>query len=46
MVVSAHARIMANDKMTAQISGKDGFIAGLDQIGGSTPKCSIAMAAC
>jgi fructose-bisphosphate aldolase, class I len=28
---------MANDKMTAQISGKDGFIAALDQSGGSTP---------
>jgi hypothetical protein len=27
---------MANDKMTAQISGKDGFIAALDQSGGST----------
>jgi fructose-bisphosphate aldolase class I len=30
--------IMANDKMMAQISGKDGFIAALDQSGGSTPK--------
>jgi len=30
-------QIMANDKMTAQISGKDGFIAALDQSGGSTP---------
>src|SRR3954452_21051059 len=29
--------IMANDKMTAQISGKGGFIAALDQSGGSTP---------
>jgi fructose-bisphosphate aldolase, class I len=29
--------IMANDKMMAQISGKDGFIAALDQSGGSTP---------
>jgi fructose-bisphosphate aldolase class I len=29
--------IMANDKMTAQVSGKDGFIAALDQSGGSTP---------
>jgi fructose-bisphosphate aldolase class I len=29
--------IMANDKMTAQISEKDGFIAALDQSGGSTP---------
>jgi fructose-bisphosphate aldolase class I len=29
--------IMANDKMTAQMSKKDGFIAALDQSGGSTP---------
>jgi fructose-bisphosphate aldolase class I len=29
--------IMTNDKMMAQISGKDGFIAALDQSGGSTP---------
>jgi fructose-bisphosphate aldolase class I len=29
--------IMANDRMMAQISGKDGFIAALDQSGGSTP---------
>jgi fructose-bisphosphate aldolase, class I len=29
--------IMANDKMTAQISGQGGFIAALDQSGGSTP---------
>jgi fructose-bisphosphate aldolase class I len=29
--------IMSNDKMMAQISGKDGFIAALDQSGGSTP---------
>ena len=28
---------MANDKMTAQMSGKGGFIAALDQSGGSTP---------
>jgi fructose-bisphosphate aldolase, class I len=28
---------MADDKMAAQISGKDGFIAALDQSGGSTP---------
>ena len=28
---------MANDKMTAQMGGKDGFIAALDQSGGSTP---------
>ncbi len=28
---------MADDKMTAQISGKNGFIAALDQSGGSTP---------
>jgi len=29
--------IMANDKMRTQISTKDGFIAALDQSGGSTP---------
>src|SRR5271166_1363635 len=29
--------IMANDRMMAQMSGKDGFIAALDQSGGSTP---------
>jgi fructose-bisphosphate aldolase, class I len=29
--------IMANDTMAAQISGKPGFIAALDQSGGSTP---------
>jgi len=29
--------MMANDKMTAQISEKGGFIAALDQSGGSTP---------
>src|SRR5271170_123738 len=28
---------MANDKMRVQISGKGGFIAALDQSGGSTP---------
>jgi len=28
---------MTNDKMMAQISGRDGFIAALDQSGGSTP---------
>ncbi len=28
---------MANEKMTAQMSGKPGFIAALDQSGGSTP---------
>ena len=28
---------MANDKMMAQMSGKGGFIAALDQSGGSTP---------
>ena len=28
---------MANDKMMTQISGRDGFIAALDQSGGSTP---------
>jgi fructose-bisphosphate aldolase, class I len=29
--------IMANDKMKAQMASKDGFIAALDQSGGSTP---------
>src|SRR5205809_7623756 len=29
--------IMTNDKMMAQISGQGGFIAALDQSGGSTP---------
>src|SRR6266849_8295052 len=29
--------IMTNDKMMTQISGRDGFIAALDQSGGSTP---------
>src|SRR3978361_2468762 len=29
--------IMANEKMLAQITGKGGFIAALDQSGGSTP---------
>jgi fructose-bisphosphate aldolase, class I len=29
--------IMADEKMLAQMSGKDGFIAALDQSGGSTP---------
>src|SRR5215469_10723916 len=29
--------IMANEKMMAQMSGKGGFIAALDQSGGSTP---------
>src|SRR6266567_1119958 len=29
--------IMANEKMMAQMSGHDGFIAALDQSGGSTP---------
>src|SRR5215217_7315913 len=29
--------IMANDKMLAQMTGKGGFIAALDQSGGSTP---------
>src|SRR5271167_2793363 len=29
--------IMANDKMMTQMSSKDGFIAALDQSGGSTP---------
>jgi len=30
-------KIMANERMTAQMAGKDGFIAALDQSGGSTP---------
>jgi fructose-bisphosphate aldolase class I len=30
--------IMVNDKMTAQMSSKSGFIAALDQSGGSTPE--------
>src|SRR6516165_25130 len=30
-------KIMANDKMMSQMHGKDGFIAALDQSGGSTP---------
>jgi fructose-bisphosphate aldolase class I len=30
-------KIMVNSKMTSQISGKGGFIAALDQSGGSTP---------
>src|SRR5260370_9303067 len=29
--------IMTNDRMMAQMSGQDGFIAALDQSGGSTP---------
>jgi len=29
--------IMADDRMMAQMSSKDGFIAALDQSGGSTP---------
>src|SRR5271168_2789566 len=33
----ARMTIMANDKMMAQISKKNGFIAALDQSGGSTP---------
>jgi fructose-bisphosphate aldolase, class I len=33
----ARMTIMANDKMMAQMSSKDGFIAALDQSGGSTP---------
>jgi fructose-bisphosphate aldolase, class I len=35
--VSCERTIMANDKMMAQISTQDGFIAALDQSGGSTP---------
>src|SRR6201993_1274285 len=34
---NARMTIMANDKMMAQISGRGGFIAALDQSGGSTP---------
>src|SRR6201993_2627887 len=34
---NARRTIMTNDKMMAQMSGKDGFIAALDQSGGSTP---------
>src|SRR6516225_912588 len=33
----ARMMIMANEKMMAQMSGKGGFIAALDQSGGSTP---------
>ena len=33
----ARMTIMTNDKMMAQIRGQDGFIAALDQSGGSTP---------
>ena len=33
----ARMTIMANDKMMAQMSRKRGFIAALDQSGGSTP---------
>src|SRR6201993_4678473 len=33
----ARITIMANDKMTSQITGKGGFIAALDQSGGTTP---------
>jgi fructose-bisphosphate aldolase class 1 len=35
---------MANDKMMAQMSSKDGFIAALDQSGGSTPALCASMA--
>jgi fructose-bisphosphate aldolase class I len=35
--LQARRRIMADDKMMAQITGKGGFIAALDQSGGSTP---------
>jgi fructose-bisphosphate aldolase, class I len=35
--VAARKTIMANDRMMAQISSKNGFIAALDQSGGSTP---------
>ncbi len=33
----ARNRVMDNEKMAAQMSGKGGFIAALDQSGGSTP---------
>jgi fructose-bisphosphate aldolase class 1 len=33
----ARMTIMASDRMMAQISGQEGFIAALDQSGGSTP---------
>src|SRR5262249_49806459 len=33
----ARVTVMADDSMAAQVSGKDGFIAALDQSGGSTP---------
>src|ERR1700732_1484437 len=37
VLVRNEETIMANDKMMAQISEKGGFIAALDQSGGSTP---------
>src|SRR6266436_6825743 len=37
MELHARMTIMTHDKMMAQISGREGFIAALDQSGGSTP---------
>src|ERR1700727_2874803 len=37
ITLSESMTLMANDTMKAQISGKAGFIAALDQSGGSTP---------
>jgi fructose-bisphosphate aldolase class I len=37
-VTMKQVTIMADNKMTAQMSGKSGFIAALDQSGGSTPE--------
>jgi fructose-bisphosphate aldolase class I len=36
-LVKGDADFMGNDKLIAQVTGKDGFIAALDQSGGSTP---------
>jgi hypothetical protein len=35
---------MADEKMMAQMSGKPGFIAALDQSGGSTPGAHVSTA--
>jgi len=35
--LQARMTVVTNEKMTAQMAGKDGFIAALDQSGGSTP---------
>jgi len=35
--LQARMTVVTNEKMTAQMTGKDGFIAALDQSGGSTP---------